>query len=76
MKLNYKPALKRSGKSVDQVAIELGICRNSFYSLVNGNPTITSLYRIATCLGCEVIELIPNINHMYDLEGKYRGCLV
>lgn len=76
MKLNYKPALKRSGKNANQVAAEMGVTRNSFYSIVNGNPTITSIQKIADCLGCEMVELIPHHRHMYDVTGKYIGVLV
>ena len=45
------------GISVNEMSEKLGITRQSFYSIVNGNPTMSTLTKIAEILGVTVKEL-------------------
>lgn len=45
------------GISVNEMSEKLRITRQSFYSIVNGNPTIDTLIRIAKILGVNIKQL-------------------
>lgn len=45
------------GISVNEMSEKLGITRQSFYSIVNGNPTMDTLIRIAKILGVNIKQL-------------------
>lgn len=51
------------GISVNEMSEKLGITRQSFYSIVNGNPTIGTLVKIAEILGVTVKELFRDENN-------------
>ena len=48
------------GISVNEMSEKLGITRQSFYSIVNGNPTMSTLIKIAEILGVTVKELFKD----------------
>lgn len=48
------------GISVNEMSEKLGITRQSFYSIVNGNPTMSTLTKIAEILGVTVKELFED----------------
>lgn len=48
------------GISVNEMSEKLGITRQSFYSIVNGNPTMSTLTKIAEILGVTVKELFKD----------------
>lgn len=50
------------GISVNEMSEKLGITRQSFYSIVNGNPTMSTLTKIAEILGVTVKELFKDEN--------------
>lgn len=50
------------GISVNEMSEKLGITRQSFYSIVNGNPTMSTLAKIAEILGVTVKELFKDEN--------------
>ena len=50
------------GISVNEMSEKLGITRQSFYSIVNGNPTMSTLAKIAEILGVNVKELFKDEN--------------
>lgn len=50
------------GISVNEMSEKLGITRQSFYSIVNGNPTMSTLAKIAEILGVTVKKLFRDEN--------------
>ena len=51
------------GISVNEMSEKLGITRQSFYSIVNRNPTMSTLTKIAKILGVTVKELFRDENN-------------
>ena len=60
------------GISVNEMSEKLGITRQSFYSIVNGNPTMSTLAKIAEILGVTVKELFKDESNgnVSDIEKK------
>lgn len=56
-KLRIREVMLEKGISVNEMSEKLGITRQSFYSIVNGNPTMSTLTKIAEILGVTVKEL-------------------
>ena len=55
--LRIREIMLEKGISVNEMSEKLGITRQSFYSIVNGNPTMSTLTKIAEILGVTVKEL-------------------
>lgn len=55
--MRIKEILKLKGVSVNELAEMLGVSRVSVSNMINGNPTVETLNRIATALGVSVSEL-------------------
>lgn len=56
-KLRIREVMLEKGISVNEMSEKLGITRQSFYSIVNGNPTMDTLIRIAKILGMNTKQL-------------------
>lgn len=56
-KLRMREVMLEKGISVNEMSEKLGITRQSFYSIVNGNPTMDTLIRIAKILGVNIKQL-------------------
>ena len=56
-KLRIREVMLEKGISVNEMSEKLGITRQSFYSIVNGNPTMDTLIRIAKILGMNIKQL-------------------
>lgn len=56
-KLRIREVMLEKGISVNKMSEKLGITRQSFYSIVNGNPTMDTLIRIAKFLGVNIKQL-------------------
>lgn len=56
-KLRIHEVMLEKGISVNKMSEKLGITRQSFYSIVNGNPTMDTLIRIAKILGVNIKQL-------------------
>lgn len=56
-KLRIHEVMLEKGISVNEMSEKLGITRQSFYSIVNGNPTMNTLIRIAKILGVNIKQL-------------------
>lgn len=56
-KLRIREVMLEKGISVNEMSEKLGIARQSFYSIVNGNPTMDTLIRIAKILGVNIKQL-------------------
>ncbi len=55
--LRIRKIMLEKGISVNEMSEKLGITRQSFYSIVNGNPTMSTLTKIAEILGVTVKKL-------------------
>lgn len=55
--LRIREIMLEKGISVNEMSEKLGITRQSFYSIVNGNPTMSTLAKIAEILGVTVKQL-------------------
>lgn len=60
--LRIREIMLEKGISVNEMSEKLGITRQSFYSIVNGNPTMSTLAKIAEILGVNVKELFKDEN--------------
>ena len=56
-KLRIREVMLEKGISVNEMSEKLGITRQSFYSIVSGNPTMDTLIRIAKILGVNIKQL-------------------
>ena len=70
--LRIREIMLEKGISVNEMSEKLGITRQSFYSIVNGNPTISTLAKIAEILGVTVKKLFRDENNgnISDNEKK------
>lgn len=57
MGLNIKKAIKEHGLEVREVARRLNITPTGLSQHINGNPSVEVLERIASAIGCDVVEL-------------------
>lgn len=58
--LRIREIMLEKGISVNEMSKKLGITRQSFYSIVNGNPTMSTLAKIAEILGVTVKKLFKD----------------
>lgn len=58
MELKVKEVIKAKGLTMQQVADELGITRDTLTRNINGNPTIETLEKIAKTLEVSVSDLL------------------
>lgn len=58
MELKVKEIIKAKGLTMQQVADELGITRDTLTRNINGNPTIETLEKIAKALEVSVSDLL------------------
>ena len=58
--LRIREIMLEKGISVNEMSEKLGITRQSFYSIVNGNPTISTLAKIAEILVVTVKKLFKD----------------
>lgn len=70
--LRIREIMLEKGISVNEMSEKLGITRQSFYSIVNGNPTVSTLAKIAEILGVIVKKLFRDENNgsISDNEKK------
>jgi transcriptional regulator with XRE-family HTH domain len=57
MALNIKAAIAARGLTATQVADRMGISLSTLSAMMNENPVLSSLERIADALHCDVAEL-------------------
>ena len=83
MELRVKEVIKAKGLTMQQVADELGITRDTLTRNINGNPTIETLEKIAKTLRVSVSDLLneekpeedqntitcPNCGKKFKMEG-------
>lgn len=64
-----KQNLKRLGIRNSDLARAMGVSSASIANLVNGNPTLTKLFRLAKAAGCRPSELIEE-HKEYDAPER------
>lgn len=52
-----KRSYQRKGMTITELADKMGINRVNLSNMVNGNPTVETLNKIADAIGCPVTEL-------------------
>lgn len=62
MDLRIKEVIKEKGMTITVLADKMGINRVNLSNMVNGNPTVETLNKIATALGVPVTELFEKPN--------------
>lgn len=76
--LRIREIMLEKGISVNEMSEKLGMTRQSFYSIVNGNPTMSTLAKIAEILGVTVKQLFKeddngNISNNEKEENNGRN---
>lgn len=57
MDLRIKEVIKERGMTITELADKMGINRVNLSNMVNGNPTVETLNKIADAIECPVTEL-------------------
>lgn len=57
MNLRIKEVIKEKGMTITELADKMGINRVNLSNMVNGNPTVETLNKIATALNVPITEL-------------------
>lgn len=55
-----KEIIKEKGYTQEELAEKLGMSRNGLYQIINGQPSMPSLIKIAEALGVELWELFAD----------------
>lgn len=63
MDLRIKEVIKEKGKTITELADIMGINRVNLSNMVNGNPTVETLNKIADALCVPVTELFEQPKH-------------
>ena len=73
MDLRIKEIIKTNGLTMQQVADRLNIARDTLTRNINGNPTVDTLQRIATAIGCNVSEFFGAAGTRDALQCPHCG---
>ncbi|MBQ2979858.1 MAG: helix-turn-helix transcriptional regulator [Bacteroidaceae bacterium] len=60
--MDIKNICRLSGKTITQVAQELGTTRNNLSIIMRGNPTLSTINRVAQALGITPSQLVERLN--------------
>lgn len=63
--MDIKSIIKQKGLTMEEVAERMGVSRVTLSQTLSGNPTMSTLQRIADALGCKVGEFFLD-----ELEEK------
>jgi len=64
--LRVKEILRSKGMTINELACIMGINRVTLSNIINGNPTLETLQKIAKNLGVKITELFMEVS-----EDKY-----
>lgn len=67
--------LKEKGLSKQDLAKKMEISRENLYRILNGNPTLQNLEKIATALEVQIYQLFPSSNNALTGFVEYRGTI-
>lgn len=72
--MDIQRVIRRYGFTQQQVADKMGITRVTLNRLIQGNPTMDTLQRVANAIGCEVSEFFavsPSLDgKVMEIDGK------
>lgn len=74
-----KEIIKEKGYTQEELAEKLGMSRNGLYQIINGQPSMPSLIKIAEALGVELWELFADgreIAARYQEQDEETGTLL
>ena len=71
--MDIKGVIKRHGFDVKDVAAIMGITPTGLSQHINGNPTVDTLQRIATAIGCNVSEFFGAAGTRDALQCPHCG---
>ena len=73
--MNIKKKIKESGLTLEQLGAKMGKSQQSMSHIINGNPSLSNLIKIAKILGISVSELLSdgdcNLLAIFQYEGKF-----
>lgn len=55
--LRIKEVLRENKKTLTQVAADMGVTAGTLSITLNGNPTVKTLDRFASAVGCDIRDL-------------------
>ncbi len=58
--MDIKKVIKERGYTLVKVATEMGITKSALSQMVNGNPSILTLRRIANIVGCQISDFFED----------------
>ena len=58
--MDIKKVLKERGYTLVKVATEMGVTKSALSQMVNGNPSVSTLRRIADIVGCQIIDFFED----------------
>lgn len=64
MALNIQAAMDMRGITLSKLARRMKIAVSTCHAMVNGNPTVDTLEKIAAALRCDVVELFDWPSHL------------
>lgn len=67
--INIDQLLKEKGISKTDLAKKMGMSRENLYRIINGNPTLENLEKIANSLGVNLGKLFNDMNGYVELNG-------
>lgn len=69
-RLDIERAIKERGKTYRAVCAAAGVAYTNFRQVLDGNPTIKTLYKIADAIGCDIIDLFYPVDNQDDTDNK------
>lgn len=67
--------LKVKGLSKQDLAKRMDISRENLYRILNGNPTLQNLEKIASALDIQIWQLFPSSNNSLNGFIEYKGAI-
>lgn len=69
-RLDIERAIKERGKTYRAVCAAAGVAYTNFRQVLDGNPTIKTLYKIADAIGCDILDLFYPVDNQDDTDNK------
>lgn len=58
--MDIKKVLKERGYTLVEVATKMGVTKSALSQMVNGNPGVSTLRRIADIVGCQITDFFED----------------
>lgn len=73
--LRIKEIMKEKGVTAQDLAVKLNVTTSCISRYINGNPTVSTLYKLAEALGVSVTELFDSDRNEVEGYVLIRGKL-